>query len=150
MLKFINYKNEVIWVEKFTRYDSWIIVHYKGAKYKCTKNVFGTKLFPIDSATKNYLKSTLNIDIPSHKNQSKIKIGQTIIIKNCSTNETLTVKIGNVHMEKTYKRMGGSYYGNSLDISYIGDDISLENGIYNISAFSPLAKSILSKYCGMK
>lgn len=56
MKKFINLKREIVWVEDFTRHNSFVIVHYKGEKYKCSLGVFGTKLFPMDITTKNYLK----------------------------------------------------------------------------------------------
>lgn len=61
--QFINKKREIVWVENFTRFDSLVRVYYKGTEYPCTKKIFGTKLFPMDEATKNYLKYTLNIDV---------------------------------------------------------------------------------------
>lgn len=76
MKKFINAKREIVWVENFTRFDSFIIVNYRGGKYKCSKKIFGTKLFPMDETTKKYLKNTLNInvEIPSFvRNTQKVR-----------------------------------------------------------------------------
>ena len=153
MKKFINLKREIVWVEDFTRHNSFVIVHYKGEKYKCSLGVFGTKLFPMDITTKNYLKNTLNINVDILTNvnpntKSGIKNGQTVKLKNCSTDEILTVKICGVHAEQTYKRMGGSYYGNSVEVKYVGNDFGLKNDVFNISAISPLGKSLLNKSCG--
>ena len=60
----------------------------------------------------------------------------------------LVCKICGVHAEKTYKQMGGSYYGNSVDVAFVGDNTGFENGILNISVASPLGKSLLNGYCG--
>ena len=63
MLKFVNSKNEIVWVENFTRIDTFVIVHYRGKKYKCSKGIFGTKLFPMDKTMKIFLKNAANIDV---------------------------------------------------------------------------------------
>ena len=44
--------------------------------------------------------------------------------------------------------MGGSYYGNSVEVKYVGNDFGLKNDVFNISAISPLGKSLLNKSCG--
>ena len=44
--------------------------------------------------------------------------------------------------------MGGSYYGNSVDITFVGDDIGLKSNIFNISTLSPLGRSLLNRICG--
>ena len=58
------------------------------------------------------------------------------------------MKICGVHAEKNYKRMGGSYYGNSVNVALVGDNIGFEDGIFNISVLSPLGKSLLNRFSG--
>ena len=58
------------------------------------------------------------------------------------------MKICGVHAEKNYKRMGGSYYGNSVDVALVGDNIGFEDGMFNVSAVSPLGKCLLNRTCG--
>ncbi|MBQ3119129.1 MAG: GreA/GreB family elongation factor [Clostridia bacterium] len=113
----------------------------------------------MDITTKEYLKDILNIDVDivkKRKNASKknvgtsnsIKIGHVVKLKDCSNKELLTVKIVGVHQNKTYKRMGGSYYGNQTDVSYVGNGVGEKNGVYNISIESPMGRSILGKKSG--
>ncbi len=119
---------EVVNVEKFD--ENIIIVYYNGKKYRRNKSIIGQKLFPLS------------------KNTNSIKIGSIVKIKNYSTNEISTVKLCGVHAEKQYKRMGGSYYGNSVKVLYIGDTVGYNNGVLNVSILSPLGKSLLNKSCG--
>lgn len=137
MKKFKCKNGEIVWVENYNKKDTDIIIHYKGGKYKRSIDIIGKTIFPI---------------IKTNKNQSQtikrgIQIGQTVVIKNCSNNEILTVNICSVHSEKRYKRMGGSYYGNSVDVSFVGDNTGFNDGIFNISAVSPLGKSLLNRHC---
>lgn len=104
------------------------MVHYNGKIYREPKAKIGKTLFEVKEST--------------------VQIGSIVEIKNCQNNETFMYKICGTHVEKTYKRMGGSYYGNSVDIAIIGDNIGFENGIFNISAVSPLGKSLLNRSCG--
>ena len=136
MKKFRCQNGEIVWVENYTKNDTHIIVHYKGKKYKRNIDVLGKTIFPINK-TQNNLKV-----------KNGIQIGQTVKIKKCSNGEILTIKICGVHAEKNYKRMGGSYYGNSVNVALVGDNIGFEDGIFNVSALSPLGKSLLNRSCG--
>lgn len=138
MKKFRCKNGEIVWVENYTKNDTHIIVHYKGKKYKRSIDILGKTIFPIIKKNK------------TQKIKTGIQTGQTVVIKNCSNNEILTVKICGVHTEKRYKRMGGSYYGNSVDVSFVGDNIGLKNGIFNVSEVSPLGKSLLNRSCDEK
>ena len=71
------------------------------------------------------------------KVKNGIQIGQTIKIIKCSNDEILTVKICGINLEKKYKRMGGSHYGNFINISHVGDNMGFEDGIFNVSALPP-------------
>ena len=77
-----------------------------------------------------------------------VTIDKTVEIRNCSTGEILTVRFCGISAEKLYKRMGGSYYGNSVKITYVGDNINISNEILMISAVSPLGKCLMNKSTG--
>ena len=68
MLKFVTLTKEIVYIKEFTRFDSYVIVPYRGNNYKRDFKVFGTKLFPADTKTKNFLRNTLkiNVDIPKY------------------------------------------------------------------------------------
>ena len=136
MKKFRCQNGEIVWVENYTKKDTHIIVHHKGKKYKRSIDILGKTLFPIRKINE------------SQKANNGIKIGQTVKIKNLSNDEVLTLKICGVHAEKNYKRMGGSYYGNSVNIALVGDNIGFEDGVFTVSALSPLGKSLLNRSCG--
>lgn len=44
--------------------------------------------------------------------------------------------------------MGGSYYGDSVDVVLVGDNIGFEDWILNVSTVSPLGKSLLNRSQG--
>ena len=136
MKKFRCQNGEIVWVENYTKNDTHIIIHYKGKKYKRSIDILGKTIFPISKTPKNL------------KVKNGIQIGQTVKVKKCLNDEVLTVKICGVHVEKNYKRMGGSYYGNSVKVALVGDNIGFEDGIFNISVLSPLGKSLLNRSCG--
>ena len=159
MKKFVTLTKEEVLVEDFTCQDTHVKIHYKKGIYERSVDVFGTKLFPMDKTAKKYLKDTLNVDVEVNGYQNKkskkagnipsgIKIGDTVKLKDYKTKENLTVKIVGVHQNKTYRRMGGSYYGNSVSISYVGDELGERNGIQNISCECAMGKKLLGKYCG--
>lgn len=104
------------------------MVHYKGKIYREPKIKIGKTLFEIKEPT--------------------VQIGSIVKIQNSQNNVISSYKICGAHAEKTYKRMGGSYYGNSVDVALVGDNISFEDGIFNISVLSPLGKSLLNRSCG--
>lgn len=104
------------------------MVHYKGKIYREPKTKIGKTLFEIKEPT--------------------IQIGSIVKIENCQSKVISTYKICGTHAEKTYKRMGGSYYGNSVNVTLVGDNIGFKDGIFNISVISPLGKSLLNKSCG--
>ena len=125
MKEFRCKNGEVVLVEDYTENDTSIIVHYNGKQYPRSIDIIGKTLF------------------------SSVQLGQTVKIKNCSTHETLTVKICDVHTEMRYTRMGGAYYGNAVEVSYIGNDAGQQhNGIINVSVISPLGKALLNQFCG--
>lgn len=115
---------EIVKVENFNEDDPYIFIHYKGKRYRRDKNIIGVKLLPI------------------------VTIDKTVEIRNCSTGEILTVRFCGISAEKLYKRMGGSYYGNSVKITYVGDNINISNEILMISAVSPLGKCLMNKSTG--
>lgn len=104
------------------------MVHYKGKIYREPKTKIGKTLFEIKEPT--------------------IQIGSIVKIENCQSKVISTYKICGTRAEKTYKRMGGSYYGNSVNVTLVGDNIGFKDGIFNISVISPLGKSLLNKSCG--
>lgn len=118
-----------------TEQDSILFINYKGKIYKRSIDIIGEKLFLIEDNHMNH-------------NSNAVAVGKNVCIKNISTGETLNVKISDVHPKRRYRRMGGSYYGNSVETVYVGDDIGLKNGIQTISTGSPLGKALLNKFCG--
>lgn len=68
LLKFVTLTKEIVNIKEFTRFDSCVIVNYKGKEYKRDFKVFGTKLFPANVISKNYLRNTLkiNVNIPEY------------------------------------------------------------------------------------
>lgn len=115
---------EYVKVENFNEDDPYIFIHYKGKRYRRDKNIIGVKLLPI------------------------VTVDKTVKIKNCSTDEILTIRFCGVNAEKQYKRMGGSYYGNSVKVTYVGDNIDIFNEILTISIVSPLGKCLIDKSIG--
>ncbi|MBQ6885423.1 MAG: GreA/GreB family elongation factor [Clostridia bacterium] len=109
--------------------NNHIIVHYKGEKYLRNKSIIGKTLFPIQK-------------------RDVITIDSIVEIKNLLNDEIIKVKICDVHTVKTYRRMGGSYYGNSVKISYIGNNSGFKDGVFNVSSVSPLGKSLLNRSNG--
>ncbi len=120
--------------------DTEIIVSYRGKKYRRNKDIIGKKLFPIESKRKYNVSAIPNF----------IKIGDVVKVENCLTHDILQVKICSVRVERRYKRMGGSYYGNSVEtISVLDDsDLSYLENIINISCLSPMGKCLLKKQKG--
>lgn len=115
---------EIVEVEKFNTNEPYIFIHYKGKRYRRDKDIIGVKLFPI------------------------VTIDKTVKIKNCSTDEILTIRFCGVNAEKHYKRMGGSYYGNSVKVTYVGDNINVFDEILTISTVSPLGECLINKSLG--
>ncbi len=160
MKKFVIYKTkEVIWVEELRRHGSNVYLMRDKQWYSGALNVFGTKLFPMDKSAKKYLKDTLNIDVDIYGTKkkaskkdatipSRIKIGDTVKVKNYSDKKVESYKIVGVHQKIRYKRPGGSYYGNSTEISYIADELGEKNGIENISCEGAVGKSLLGRCRG--
>ncbi|MBR3593776.1 MAG: hypothetical protein IKL44_03780 [Clostridia bacterium] len=64
MKKFYCKNQEIVWVENFNSSSTFIVVYYKGKKYKRNISIFGEGLFPADTEAKRYLKTTLGIDVP--------------------------------------------------------------------------------------
>ncbi len=126
--KYRCHNGEIVQVEKID--DNNILVHYKGKKYSRNKSVIGRTLFPVS------------------KNENVCSIGSVVKIKNCVTDEIMTIKICGVHAEKQYRRMGGSYYGNSTSVVYVGDDAEIVDGAVIVSAVSPFGKQLINKNAG--
>lgn len=128
MKKFKCKNGEIVEVEDFNKNDPYIFVHYKGKVYREPKIKIGKTLFETKELT--------------------VQIGNIVKIENCQNNEIFVFKICGAHTEKLYKRMGGSYYGNSVNVAIVGDNIGFEDGIFNVSTVSPFGKSLLNKSCG--
>ncbi len=138
--KFRCHNGEIVWVEDFDYNSADIIVYYKGEGYRKSKDIIGKTLFPIEHKRKYH----------NYKISNTVKIGDIVKIENCLNGEVLDVKICGVRAINRYKRMGGSYYGNSVETIFVLDDndATSSGNVINISVASPMGKSLLNKTKG--
>lgn len=133
MKKYYCSNGEYVYVEDFAANDKTIFVHYKGKKYIRNREILGKKLFPIN---------------PLATVSQTVEIGDIVLLKEFQKDETIKIKICDTHTEISYSRMGGAYYGNSVDLKEIGDFFGNIDGIEIISKVSPIGSAILGANTG--
>lgn len=135
--KFRCRNGEEVWIENSNNDSETIIVHYKGKKYIRNKDIINKTIFPVQSTfeKRNFKKRI-------------VKINSIVKIKYFDSNEILTVKISSIRPIHRYRRMGGSYYGNSANTVFVGDNTEISNTLCNVSIVSPLGKALLNKTIG--
>ena len=128
MEKYRCLNGEIVEVEYCPSDNSKIIVHYKNKKYIRSKSIIGSKIFKISKASRN---GSIVIDVDC-----------TVRLQEQSGAE-ITVRISDVKPQITYKRMVGSYYTTSTEITYVGERLGTDEGVTWISTQSPLGKAMI-------
>lgn len=110
--------------------EDCIYIEYEGKRHERSKDVIGKALFPL--------------------NDNVVKSGHYVaIIQQGSKGEPWFLYIYEPKTKLEYRRMGGSYYGATVDSKPVFDeDLNLPSGIESVTTNSPIGKALFGKQAG--
>lgn len=121
---------EIVWVTESKTNPGFIEVLYKHKWYLRDRSIIGKTLFPL--------------------NKNIVKQGSHIGIKRIdSKDDILFLYLYEPKTKLEYRRMGGSYYGATVDVKpVVEDNMDLPDGIEPITINSPIGKAVTGKQAG--
>ncbi|MBR6334602.1 MAG: hypothetical protein IKR90_00455 [Clostridia bacterium] len=110
-----------------------ITVVYRGKEYTRPLSALGDTLIPYTGEETPALKP-------------KVKPGTVFILQDLNDGFTQKVRLTETAVKAEYRRMGGSYYGAGVNVSYDADDSFDDDGddCVAVSADSPLGRLVIN------